>query len=395
MSIRSLLAAGLRVARPARSLGTGGFLAAWPRRLAASAAVLAVFAAGAAPVAASSGSVPAMPPRPNAVASVVDGAFEVTLSWSDPGDPSITGYQILRRDPSVDAAGQFHVIEDDTASADTNYVDDTVVAERTYVYRIQARNDHGLSVRSRYRRIDVPALPPQAEPTSTTSPELKATLRQLPPSSSSATHQECRDKMDAGVAVKCISGSYSVTTYGHDGVVWVDFEEWVNAQTGFLNWSVVIQTYTFRNNWRNAVTGIEVPTEGEHENSLSIRYTYAGQDSCAPVVGAVNNQGEVTRWDWRCTQPSGPVLDSTDSVKAHPSTSWSIGPPPAPRDVQATLMQAPTGSPSGPGDTLTQAQLDNTIEATATEHTIKIVFLQFLRDDNTFGAIALTTISHY
>jgi len=393
MSIRSLLGMDVRVARPARRWRAGGSRAVWPR-LAASAAVLAVFAAGVAPVAASSGSVPAMPPRPSAVASVVDGAFEVTLSWSDPGDPSITGYQILRRDPAVDAGGQFHVIEDDTASADTSYVDDTVAAERTYVYRIQARNDHGLSVRSRYRRIDLPALPPDTEPKATPGAVPKATLRQLPASSSSATHQECRDKMDTGEAVKCVAGRYSVTTYGHDGVVWVNFEQWANAQSGILNWSVVINTYTFRNNWRNAITDAEVTVEGEHMNSLSTRYTYTGQDSCTPVVGAVNNQGEATRWDWRCAQPSGPVLNSTESISSHPSASLPISPPSASRDIQATLMQAPLGSPSGPDDSLTGAQLDNTIEATATEHTIKIVFLQFLRADNTVGVIGLTTIGH-
>ena len=361
---------------------------------------------------------------------MVDGAFEVTLSWSDPGDPSITGYQILRRDPAVDAGGQFHVIEDDTASADTSYVDDTVAAERTYVYRIQARNDHGLSVRSRYRRIDLPALPPGAEPKATPGAELTTTpetepeatseterettpdpvltspvenpellehttsMQQLAPSSSSATHQECRDKMDTGEAVKCVTGRYSVTTYGHDGVVWVNFEQWANAQSGILHWSVVIQTYTFRNNWRNAITDAEVTVEGEHMNSLSTRYTYTGQDSCTPVVGAVNNQGEATRWDWRCAQPSGPLLNSTESISSHPSASLPISPPSASRDIQATLMQAPLGSPSGPDDSLTGAQLDNTIEATATEHTIKIVFLQFLGADNTVGVIGLTTIGH-
>ena len=105
---------------------------------------------------AQTGSPPQQPARPEVTAVTHD---SVTISWADPGDASITGYQILRRNRATDAPGVFTIIEDDTGSADTTYTDTTVVASTSYVYRVKARNAHGLSPRSRYRRAGTPDEP--------------------------------------------------------------------------------------------------------------------------------------------------------------------------------------------------------------------------------------------
>ena len=63
------------------------------------------------------------------------------MFWTDPGDDSITGYQILRG-PDADSLA---VLTDDTGSTDASYSDDTVEAETTYAYAIRARNAEGLS----------------------------------------------------------------------------------------------------------------------------------------------------------------------------------------------------------------------------------------------------------
>ena len=86
----------------------------------------------------------------------------VTLTWDDPGDDSITGYVILRRVPGVDPQGHFDVLVADTGTA-TTYTDDTVSAETRYTYRIKAINEHGVSERSRWSHINVPAAPEAAE----------------------------------------------------------------------------------------------------------------------------------------------------------------------------------------------------------------------------------------
>ena len=86
----------------------------------------------------------------------------VSLSWDDPVDDSITGYQILRR---VRGDGpDFAPIADDTNSAATTYVDTSVVAEERYTYRVKAINPGGLSPQSGYANVDVPAAPVPAQP---------------------------------------------------------------------------------------------------------------------------------------------------------------------------------------------------------------------------------------
>ena len=86
----------------------------------------------------------------------------MTLSWDDPGDDSITGYQILRR-VRGDGPG-FAPIVDDTGSAATTYVDTSVTPETRYTYRVKARNSAGLSEQSSYANVDVPAIPAPAAP---------------------------------------------------------------------------------------------------------------------------------------------------------------------------------------------------------------------------------------
>ena len=90
----------------------------------------------------------------------------VTLSWDDPGDDTITGYVILRRNRDTDAEGQFTELVNDTGSAATGYTDGNVAAETPYTYRIKAINAHGTSERSRWFHIDTLAGPePTQEPT--------------------------------------------------------------------------------------------------------------------------------------------------------------------------------------------------------------------------------------
>ena len=99
-------------------------------------------------------SLPDKPSRPTATSVSHD---SVTISWADPGDSSITGYQVLRRNWATDGAGDFIVIDDDTGTTDTTYTGSTVSSETRYSYRVKARNAHGLSARSGYVRVDTPA----------------------------------------------------------------------------------------------------------------------------------------------------------------------------------------------------------------------------------------------
>ena len=111
------------------------------------------------PVQAQEGSVPDQPMGLEATAT----HDSVTLTWDDPGDDTITGYVILRRIPAVDPQGQFSELVSDTGTDATTYTDDTVSAETRYTYRIKAINEHGVSERSRWSHVDVPAAPEAVE----------------------------------------------------------------------------------------------------------------------------------------------------------------------------------------------------------------------------------------
>ena len=89
--------------------------------------------------------------------TVADNA--VSLTWNDPGDATITGYQILRRDRALHGQGDFQIHVNDTGSAVAAYTDRDVSPDRIYVYRIKARNAAGLSERSTIFRGNTPSEP--------------------------------------------------------------------------------------------------------------------------------------------------------------------------------------------------------------------------------------------
>ena len=69
----------------------------------------------------------------------------VTLTWDDPGDDSITGYQVLRRSRDGDeygdgqGAAEFVAVVDDTGSTATTHTDTSVSPRTGYIYRVKAR----------------------------------------------------------------------------------------------------------------------------------------------------------------------------------------------------------------------------------------------------------------
>ena len=102
------------------------------------------------------------PPQPTSLTVAAVGYHSVSISWDDPGDDSISGYQVLRRSRDGDAYGdglgarEFVAVEDDTGTADTEYTDTSVSPGTRYVYRVKARNPAGLSERSSYANAETP-----------------------------------------------------------------------------------------------------------------------------------------------------------------------------------------------------------------------------------------------
>ena len=103
------------------------------------------------------------PAKPTGLTGTVE-YDNVALSWDDPNDSTITGYEILRRNKAIDDPGVFHSVEADTGSSAQTYTDTSVVASSKYVYRIKAINAHGKSPQSSYFNANTPAAPPEEEP---------------------------------------------------------------------------------------------------------------------------------------------------------------------------------------------------------------------------------------
>ena len=120
---------------------------------------------------------PSEPPAKPTGLSATATHGQVTLTWDDPGDGSITGYVVLRRIRVNDVGGEFSVLVPDTGSSAATYTDDTVAASTTYTYRIKAVNGAGTSERSRWFHIDIPAAPePETDPADLAPSSLTAVL---------------------------------------------------------------------------------------------------------------------------------------------------------------------------------------------------------------------------
>ena len=99
------------------------------------------------------------PAAPNLMGAAVTPAGQVLLSWLNPADDSITGYQVLR---GPDAASLV-VIEEDTGSSGTSYTDTAPPAGQTHTYAVKARNATGLSPLSNTATATVPAAEEEEE----------------------------------------------------------------------------------------------------------------------------------------------------------------------------------------------------------------------------------------
>ena len=76
----------------------------------------------------------------------------VLLTWDDPGDNSITGYQVLRRRPT-ECEPDLQVYEANTQSEDTSYADTGVEDGLRYIYQVRALNLSGESELSNFTAL--------------------------------------------------------------------------------------------------------------------------------------------------------------------------------------------------------------------------------------------------
>ena len=123
-----------------------------------------------------------VPDNPTGLTAATVAHNSITLSWNDPGDSTISGYVILRRDPETQDAGTFSTIQSDTGSDATTYTDTTVDPETRYVCRVKATNSVGTSGRSNFVNVTTPAAPVvQPTATATAVPRSRRSYPPCPP----------------------------------------------------------------------------------------------------------------------------------------------------------------------------------------------------------------------
>ena len=88
------------------------------------------------------------PPAPENLTAVQNADGSVTLTWDAPGDDSVTGYRILRRNADA-GEHSLSVHVPDTGSDATSYTDTDVAAGAKYVYRVKAINEARVGPKSR------------------------------------------------------------------------------------------------------------------------------------------------------------------------------------------------------------------------------------------------------
>ena len=183
------------------------------------------------------------PDRPKGLSAA---AFhdQVTLTWDNPQDDSITGYVILRRNRDTDAEGHFDELAPDTGTAAATYTDGAVAAETPYTYRIKAINQHGTSERSRWLHIDTPAAPVDQQNTQESAD---------PPT---ATEPEDGDFADSTATTGIVAvGESIVGRIGTAGDV-----DWILVQAGPGQWF----TITLTGYGEGGHTALETPHQKAH-----------------------------------------------------------------------------------------------------------------------------------
>ncbi len=101
-----------------------------------------------------SGPASSVPSAPTGLTATVNADGSITLTWDDPGDDTITGYQVLRRRPAEGEATLEVYVAATGNHETTTYTDTAVTAGTRHVYRIKAINSEGVGPQSSYVNVD-------------------------------------------------------------------------------------------------------------------------------------------------------------------------------------------------------------------------------------------------
>ena len=217
------------------------------------------------------------PARPQGLTGTV-AHDAVSLTWDDPGDATITGYQILRRDRALHDSGDFQLHVNDTGSAAAAYIDRDVSPEGSYVYRIKARNAAGLSGQSSYFRADTPSAPAQNSP-ATGEPTIGGTAR-------------VGETLTADVSGIADADGLSGATFSYQ---WISNDG--NADTDIVGATGSTYTLTTSDEGKAIKVRVSFTDDGGYGETLSSAATAAIAAQNSPAIEGVVRVGETLTVD--------------------------------------------------------------------------------------------------
>ena len=217
------------------------------------------------------------PARPQGLTGII-AHDAVSLTWDDPGDATITSYQILRRDRTLHSNGDFQVHVNDTGSAAAAYIDRDVSPEGSYVYRIKARNAAGLSGQSRYLRADTPSVPAQNS-SATGEPTIGGTAR-------------VGETLAADVSGIADADGLSGATFSYQ---WISNDG--TADTDIVGATGSIYTLAASDEGKSIKVRVSFTDDAGYGESLSSAATAAVASQNSPVIEGVVRVGETLTVD--------------------------------------------------------------------------------------------------
>ncbi|MCY3989947.1 MAG: fibronectin type III domain-containing protein [Caldilineaceae bacterium] len=157
----------------------------------------------------------------------------VTLSWSAPQSTGrVSGYQILRRDQDADPEGQFQVLEDSTGTSATSYVDNTVLPDRRYTYRVSARNENARG--SEYADVEATTQAATTASVSATTPvsSLAAASTPSPAPTATTARQDSQSLSQSGLMPALVSERDALIALYHatGGANWAQDGNWLTDE---------------------------------------------------------------------------------------------------------------------------------------------------------------------
>ena len=205
-----------------------------------------------------------------------------------------------------------------------------------------------------------------------------------------ATMDECGEQIKAGNVQSCAADSFSVKATRADGRFSINWSVWASQHDNISHYIVQHLEFQYRNRFKLASTNEPFNVEPAEGNPYG---GYTEPNSCEAAVRETDSNGRAISFWWRCASLTNVYVDTegnptsvvTDASVPRSQPYWedSLASPSRKHDVPVTVMRIPARAPTSLDDELTQAELDDTFDLTATETQMLLYGITVHFDDET------------